>query len=90
MLGKSNNVSFLNTISAMRPDGDVVSSLVLKIIQIVKTKYFVSVENYRHRVDDFDKVIERIYELANKTGVKTEAFSIIIRRYCKMVEKNSG
>lgn len=91
ILGKAKKISFLNNISSLRPDGGIVSSLIVKIKEIVEQKYYVSVENYRNRVDDLEKEIEKILEIANKTGYRMNIENITVKQYVKVViEDNTG
>ena len=52
----------------LRQDGGPVSAIVAKIKTIVQQKYFVVGENYNNRVDDLEKELEKIYDIAQKTG----------------------
>lgn len=90
-LGLCKKISFLNNISTLQPNGGVVSALVVRIKKILDTKYYVTVENYRNRVDDVEKEIEKIFEIASKTGHKLDIQDINIRQYCKvLIEDNTG
>ncbi|ELA42678.1 uncharacterized protein VICG_00430 [Vittaforma corneae ATCC 50505] len=90
-LGAAKKISFLNTISAILPDGGVVSGLNARIKQILEFKYLVAVENYKNRVDDLEKEIEKIYEIAGKTGYRVRVEDISVRQYCKLlIEDETG
>lgn len=91
LLGKSRKLSFLNKISALRSDGGVVSALIVKIKKIIEYKYLVKIENYRNRVDDLEAEIEKIQEIALKTGYELDDSNINVKQYCKMIiEDESG
>lgn len=90
-LGEVKKISFLNNISRLLPDGGVVSAIVVKIKKIIELKYLVTVENYRNRVDDLEKEMEKIYSIAEKVGYTVKPENITVRRFCKMmVEDESG
>lgn len=86
-MGRSNNISFLNTISVVRPDGGMVSGLIVKINQIVERKYRISVESYKKNVDinELEKELENIYEMAERAGRKIESHEIVTAQYLKIV-----
>ena len=90
-LGESGKISFLNTIGELRSDGGTVSALVVRIKKILEMKYLVTIENYKNRVDDLEKEIEKIIEIAEKTGNALKLEDIKARRYCKMIiEDDTG
>ncbi|KAM0679874.1 hypothetical protein GINT2_002046 [Glugoides intestinalis] len=90
-LGESGKIAFLNTIGALKPDGGIVSALVVRIKKILEVKYLVTIENYKNRVDDLEKEIEKILKIAEKTGHTLKVEDIKVRRYSKIViEDDTG
>jgi len=84
-LGRARQISFLNTISAIRPDGGTVSGLNVKIDQILEQKYLVTIANYTNRVSDLEAELEKIHALARSTGNKIEPNEVAVRPYCKVL-----
>lgn len=90
-LGKAKETAFTTEIASIRPDGGVVSALVVKVKEVLEARYFVSVENYKNRVDDPDEEVAKICELAAKTGYTITRGDITVSPYCKVaVEDRTG
>lgn len=90
-LGSARKVAFLNEIVSIHKDGGVISCLIVKIVRIIETKYLVALESYRNRVDDLEKEVEKIMEIAEKVGHQIEPTSIKTCQFTKaLISDDSG
>ena len=88
-LGSAHKATFINEIASISESGGVISCLIVQIKRIIETKYLVTVESYRNRVDDLEKEIEKILEIADKTNHKIDMSSIKSTQYTKAIVSDS-
>ncbi|KAI4292522.1 hypothetical protein PAPHI01_1796 [Pancytospora philotis] len=82
-LGYRKKVAFLNSIVDIHPDGGPISAIIVRVVRVIETKYIITAGHYKKIVDDPERGLEEVHELAEKAGrtdlnVRTNRFTRLV------------